>query len=102
MCSLCQLSAVVTSYLHPDELQAAQHGQVKFQVRTATTPAELRAAGYLRACTFYSYPPDRSEYSRRVSRFRQPAVASNAFRPGSSEEGRGLQCIVPHLSVWLL
>lgn len=39
---------------------------VQFKVRQATSAAELRAAGYLRAYTFYSYPPDRSEYSRRV------------------------------------
>lgn len=41
---------------------------VAINIRLATTPAELRAAGYLRAYTFYTYPPDRSEYSRRMHR----------------------------------
>jgi hypothetical protein len=46
-------------------MQSAQ-AKVNFQILEATNPAELRAAGYLRAQTFYSYPPDRSEYSQRV------------------------------------
>lgn len=46
-------------------MQSAQ-AKVNFQIMEATNPAELRAAGYLRAQTFYSYPPDRSEYSQRV------------------------------------
>jgi hypothetical protein len=41
-------------------------GQVQLSIRQASTPAELRAAGYLRAYSFYHYPPDRSEYSARV------------------------------------
>ncbi|WIA08025.1 hypothetical protein OEZ85_007495 [Tetradesmus obliquus] len=43
-------------------------GQLQFSIRQASSPAELRAAGYLRAHSFYHYPPDRSEYSARMHR----------------------------------
>jgi hypothetical protein len=46
-------------------------GQVQFSIRQASSAAELRAAGYLRAYCFYHYPPDRSEYSARVREARQ-------------------------------
>jgi len=37
-----------------------------YSVRLATSPAELRAAAYLRAQSFYVYPSDRSEWAARV------------------------------------
>eukprot|EP00879_Flechtneria_rotunda_P033370 GHRR01036956.1.p1 GENE.GHRR01036956.1~~GHRR01036956.1.p1 ORF type:complete len:177 (+),score=23.17 GHRR01036956.1:148-678(+) len=46
----------------------AQEQQLRYEVRQATSLAELRAAGYLRAYSFYTYPPDRSEYSARMHR----------------------------------
>ena len=39
---------------------------VQLEVRRATTPAELRAAAYLRAASFYKYPEDRSPMAQRV------------------------------------
>ena len=37
-------------------------------IRQAHTTAEWRAAAYLRAASFYHYPPDRSEYAARAHR----------------------------------
>ncbi|EFJ45206.1 hypothetical protein VOLCADRAFT_106017 [Volvox carteri f. nagariensis] len=37
-------------------------------VQQAATPAELRAAAFLRAVSFYTYPPGRSEYAARSHR----------------------------------
>lgn len=54
-------------------------GQVQFSIRQASSPAELRAAGYLRAHSFYHYPPDRSEYSARVI-----AIGSSSSSTSSS------------------
>eukprot|EP00878_Enallax_costatus_P019712 GHUV01020804.1.p1 GENE.GHUV01020804.1~~GHUV01020804.1.p1 ORF type:complete len:212 (+),score=16.07 GHUV01020804.1:245-880(+) len=42
--------------------------QVSYVIRQATSPAELRAAGYLRSYCFYSFPADRSEYAVRTHR----------------------------------
>ena len=39
----------------------------KYDVRQANSAAELRAAAYLRAVCFYTYPEGRSEYAARVS-----------------------------------
>lgn len=36
------------------------------EVQKASTPAELRAAAFLRAVSFYTYPPGRSEYAAKV------------------------------------
>jgi hypothetical protein len=36
-------------------------------IRRAQTPAELRAAGCLRAAAFSTIPADRSEFSRQAS-----------------------------------
>jgi hypothetical protein len=38
----------------------------RVDVRQATTPAELRAAAYLRAYCLYTYPEGRSEFAARV------------------------------------
>ncbi|GIL83451.1 hypothetical protein Vretifemale_12028, partial [Volvox reticuliferus] len=38
------------------------------EVQQATTAAELRAAAFLRAISFYTYPPGRSEYASRSHR----------------------------------
>lgn len=38
-----------------------------YELRVAVTPDELRSAAYLRALSFYTYPPGRSEFSARVS-----------------------------------
>jgi hypothetical protein len=37
------------------------------RVSLAASEAEYRAAGYLRAYSFYDFPPDRSEFAARVS-----------------------------------
>lgn len=37
------------------------------EITNARSQAEFRAAGYLRAYSFYSFPPDRSEFAARVS-----------------------------------
>lgn len=39
---------------------------VDVNVRKASTAAELRAAAYLRAISFYTYPEGRSEFAARV------------------------------------
>lgn len=38
-----------------------------FSVRTAVTAADLRAAAFLRAISFYHYPEGRSEFAAQVS-----------------------------------
>lgn len=47
-------------------------------VRRAETPAELRAAGYLRAAAFTVVPPDRSEFARQA---RIPCMGCEALKP---------------------
>lgn len=51
----------------PAHLQGQAAGPLPaLRVSVATTPAEFRAAGYLRAYSFYAFPPDRSEFAARV------------------------------------
>jgi hypothetical protein len=45
---------------------------IQVSIKEATSTAEFRAAGYLRAYSFYTYPADRSELSARV---RAPALS---------------------------
>ncbi|GLI59793.1 hypothetical protein VaNZ11_001757 [Volvox africanus] len=47
---------------------AAPAPQLVSEVQQARTPAELRAAAFLRAISFYTYPPGRSEYASRSHR----------------------------------
>lgn len=47
--------------------QAAQGvGAEALTIRIATSSAEYRAAGYLRATSFFHPPADRSEFAKRV------------------------------------
>jgi hypothetical protein len=55
--------------------------QLQYAVSEAQSAAELRAAAYLRAHSFYSYPADRNAFVARVGRPRW-AVSSAASMLG--------------------
>ena len=52
-----------------------------FSVRQADSSADLRAAAFLRALSFYSYPDGRSPWAQQVPRPRAPTLQHSA-RPG--------------------
>lgn len=52
--------------LAPLDVLKAEDGAVDRFVRKASEVAEFRAAAYLRAASFYTYPPDRSQYAARM------------------------------------
>ena len=47
-------------------IQAQFQPAVRYKIRHASSTPELRAAAYLRASSFYSYPEGRSEFAKRV------------------------------------
>jgi len=49
-----------------------------FSVRQADSSADLRAAAFLRALSFYSYPDGRSPWAQQVPRLRAPALRRSA------------------------
>jgi len=51
---------------HPAAGNAQGAAPLAYTTRIASSPAELRAAAYLRAQSFYVYPSDRSEWAARV------------------------------------
>jgi hypothetical protein len=59
----------------PATLQAEpSQQQLQYTVSEAQSAAELRAAAYLRAYSFYSYPADRNAYAARVRSADPPAL----------------------------
>ena len=52
----------------------------KFRVRKAAETAEYRAAAFLRAASFYTYSPDRSQYAARVYK-KALATAQESSQP---------------------
>jgi hypothetical protein len=69
------------------------------RVRAASSAADYRAAGYLRAYSFYSFPPDRSEFAARVGA--ALVTRSGAARPaprGGGGRGRVLSPPALHVS----
>mmetsp|Transcript_6025 Transcript_6025/g.16049 ORF Transcript_6025/g.16049 Transcript_6025/m.16049 type:complete len:289 (+) Transcript_6025:1731-2597(+) len=61
-------SSRVTRGLAVTQAQASSTAALNYSTRIATSAAELRAAAYLRAQSFYVYPPDRSEWAARSHR----------------------------------
>jgi len=51
----------------------------QLDIRVAESTAEYRAAGYLRATCFYTYPPDRSEFAARTHRRMRGDLEWNAI-----------------------
>eukprot|EP00877_Chromochloris_zofingiensis_P013550 jgi/Chrzof1/8449/Cz03g11010.t1 len=80
--------------VHAADVQSA----LRFDVRVAQSPAELRAAGYLRASCFYTYPEDRSEYAMRMHR----RMKGDAEWNSATAKVQGTEPDYTHLKVFCL